>query len=400
LYPTLNPSSYDIVLRDADQRINPEFHVPAELEKPFHFWLDIYTKYTTQQMVFFDRVNPDVVYEILDFRELSQKHPNRIIYELTMKHWITKKIKAYKAAFASLSKKHQKRHKMTEEEKNILSALERSKHQHLKVAALAKTFHSQLGQRDNMVKGLLAAESYFPMMEQLFMSEGIPPELTRLSMVESSFDLSAYSRVGAVGIWQFMPGPGHKLLTIDDQAGIDERVSPLKSTVAAGRLLHFNYKLFHNWALAITSYNHGLRGLSKFRKKSSRNDMRSLAYLFDPASKKSPLGFASKNYYLEFLAVLHAEAYHHLFYGEPPSRELKPLVYKRLETSETAYAVAMEHGIPIQEMRVANPDIRSFTRRLPKGFLIAVPGVTEDLAELTQSNPLATKPRRSRTHKV
>jgi predicted transcriptional regulator len=255
LYPTLNPSSYDIVLRDADQRINPEFHVPAELEKPFHFWRDIYTKYTTQQMVFFDRVNPDVVYEILDFRELSQKHPNRIIYELTMKHWITKKIKAYKAAFASLSKKHQKRHKMTEEEKNILSALERSKHQHLKVAALAKTFHSQLGQRDNMVKGLLAAESYFPMMEQLFMSEGIPPELTRLSMVESSFDLSAYSRVGAVGIWQFMPGPGHKLLTIDDQAGIDERVSPLKSTVAAGRLLHFNYKLFHNWALAITSYN-------------------------------------------------------------------------------------------------------------------------------------------------
>ena len=49
-------------------------------------------------------------------------------------------------------------------------------------------------------------------MERIFRDEGLPVELTRLPLIESCFDVEAYSKVGAAGIWQFMPATGPHLL--------------------------------------------------------------------------------------------------------------------------------------------------------------------------------------------
>lgn len=103
---------------------------------------------------------------------------------------------------------------------------------------------------------------------------------------------------------------------------------------------------------------------------------------FDPCNKKSKLGWASRNYYSEFLAVLHAEAYRNLFYGEMPMPLQKPVAFRRIETPETALSFAMANGISLQEFRFYNPDVRNLHRRLPKGFLLAVPGETDDLGSL------------------
>ncbi|MFL5812666.1 MAG: lytic transglycosylase domain-containing protein [Bdellovibrionia bacterium] len=395
----VSASSIEVALRDADGKIGSEFHIPASMRASVEFWLRVYTQYTTQQQVIFDARHPEIVYEVLDFKDIADTSRNAVVYEIRREHKLKSTLRAYAAAFDHLksqtksrksSKKASKAHKPSREEERILAAIKALKHKHT-FGELRSNLRSQSGQRDNVMKGLLAAEAFLPRMEQIFTSVGVPPELTRLALVESSFDLRAYSRVGAVGVWQFMPNTGRRMLTIDHQRGIDERLSPIKSSVAAARLLRENYQQFKSWPLAVTSYNHGLRGLTKFRRSKGARDFREIAHLFDPCSSKSPLGWAGRNYYAEFLAMLHAEAYHGLFYGDVPSVQTRPLAYQRVEKNKTAMTIAMENGISIQRFRQSNPDIRNIHGKIPVGFWIALPGDADDFAGLTR--PKSSKKR-------
>ena len=71
-------------------------------------------------------------------------------------------------------------------------------------------------------------------MEKTFREEGIPPIITRLAFVESMFNLKARSRVGASGIWQFMPQTAKKYMRINRL--VDERNSPFKATKGAAKV--------------------------------------------------------------------------------------------------------------------------------------------------------------------
>jgi membrane-bound lytic murein transglycosylase D len=73
----------------------------------------------------------------------------------------------------------------------------------------------QTGQRDNVINGITIADRYFPWMEQIFRETGVPWELTRLGLVESSFNHRATSRVGAKGVYQFMEVTARKILPFD-----------------------------------------------------------------------------------------------------------------------------------------------------------------------------------------
>jgi membrane-bound lytic murein transglycosylase D len=234
------------------------------------------------------------------------------------------------------------------------------------------------------MKGLVAAEAYFPKMETIFTKMGVPPELTRLTLVESSFNLRAYSRVGAAGVWQFMPRTGKEFLTINPGARVDERLSPLKSTVAAAKLLKRHYQMLgDNWVLATISYNHGFRGLREFRKKRhiSQNEVNRI---FAPCSSKGKLGWASRNYYAEFLAVILAEAYHDVFYGQPPAPTINPIVFEQVRPGQTAMSVLAEKSITMEQFRFLNPDVKDLRKPLPKGFWIALPGEKDNLIGLTE----------------
>lgn len=380
LEPEISKSALAVAMKDADNLISPVFAVPKDLEASVHFWLRMYTEFTTQQVVLFDSRHPEIVYDVLDFRPLAKTVRGPIAYEVTTKKRVRAAMAAYRKAFASLSKRR-KLAELTYEEKQILAATAGHPHKH-SFKQLARNLRSQTGQRDNIVKGLLAAEAYLPKMEELFRRVGTPPELTRLALVESSFNLHATSRVGAAGIWQFMETPGKQFLLIDKSAKIDERLSPLKSTVAAGRLLNENFKRFRSWPLAVTSYNHGLKGLRPYHKGKGGEDFSKIAHLFDSCNRRGPLGWAGKNYYSEFLAVLRAEAYRKTFYGEPPASGVRSVVFTAAPTGKTPLRFAMESGIGIQEFRFLNPDIRDIRRPLPIGFLVAVPGPTDDLASL------------------
>jgi membrane-bound lytic murein transglycosylase D len=377
--PSIPDSATDLVLRDADGRINKEFHVPQSMKENVAFWLKIYTEYTTQHLVIFDSKHPALVYEALDFRELSRTSRNLMAFEIVRKQRIHKKVAAYHWAFKHLAKNPNPLHP-TVEEANILKVLPLLPHKHT-FAELNRTMHFQSGQRDNIIKGLLAAEAFFPKMEDLFQELGVPTQLTRLSLVESSFDLSAHSRADAMGVWQFLRPSGKEYLTIDDQHQIDERLSPLKATVAAGKLLKRNFSILHDWSLAVTAYNHGPGGLPHMH---GPADRAKVAQLFSTCEKHSRLGFASKNYYAEFLAVLHAEAYRKLYYGDAPF-VAKYLTFTRFEQTtdaQTAIQLAEQHHLALADFHLMNPDIRNVHRNIPAGFWIALPSADDDFAGL------------------
>lgn len=117
--------------------------------------------------------------------------------------------------------------------------------------------------RTYLVKGREGTEQmlgrrfiYFPLFEDVLFQNDLPEELKALSIVESALHNRAVSRVGAMGLWQFMAPTGRSLgLQVD--AEIDERRDTRRSTEAAATYLKRLYKEFSDWELAIAAYNSG-----------------------------------------------------------------------------------------------------------------------------------------------
>src|SRR5690606_13621005 len=157
-------------------------------------------------------------------------------------------------------------------------------------------------------------------MARIFREYQMPVELTRLPLVESSFNFKARSKAGASGIWQFMPATGRAFLRID--ASVDERNEPIRATEAAARMLRKNYNMLGNWPLAVMAYNHGAYGLRRLVNKFKTNN---LVELLDV--RRGRFGFASASFYASFLAALEAEKRADHFFGKV--FRAQPLEYRR-----------------------------------------------------------------------
>ncbi len=103
---------------------------------------------------------------------------------------------------------------------------------------------------------LALSQYYFPIIEEELAAAGLPLELRYLPIIESNLSIRATSRMGAVGLWQFMPATG-KNLGLEINSLVDERCDVLKSTRAACKFLAYLYKVYGDWTLAIAAYNCG-----------------------------------------------------------------------------------------------------------------------------------------------
>lgn len=338
------------------------FHVPSSLQANVNFWKRIYSEFTTSQVVVHDKDNLNVIYDVVDIGGggYGNKMRRGKVNEVRRK---------YRAILTNIHNKLNKGGLLIGEEIEVYRKFDGIDNSNKFIIA-AGNLRSQLGQKDRFIAGLKRSGRYIEKMKEIFRSYNLPEELTALPHVESSFNYEAYSSVGAAGVWQFMRSTGRLFMTINYV--VDERRDPILSTVAAAKLLKRNYEELGSWPLAIIAYNHGLSGMKRAKERMGE-DVTDVINGY----RSRMFGFASKNFFCEFLAALDVSKNYKKYFGDIEFE--KPVEYDvvKVESYLDIAGISKHMGLNKDEIKYLNPALRPpvfVSRRfIPKGFELKIP---------------------------
>jgi len=215
-------------------------------------------------------------------------------------------------------------------------------------------------------------ETYFPLFEETLAQYDLPDDIKFLAIIESGLNPKAKSRVGAMGLWQFMPATG-KMYNLHVNYDIDDRMDPELSTEAAIKYLKSLYRMFGNWEVALAAYNCGPGNVRKAISRSGGKRTFWEIYNYLPKETRS--------YVPQFQAMMYVFRYaeEHNFILEEPSY---PLVYDKIKFNQALdlEQLASVSGICIEDLEDLNPSIKN--RLLPSShqhYAIRIPKAKSDL---------------------
>ncbi len=119
---------------------------------------------------------------------------------------------------------------------------------------------------------------YKDQLKKVLRRKGVPEDLVWLAMIESGFEPTARSPVGALGIWQFMPDTG-RAYGLPQDRWADQRLNVTQATEAAADFLGDLHRRFGSWDLAIAAYNMGYGGILSVVRRYNTNDFWTLSRL-------------------------------------------------------------------------------------------------------------------------
>ena len=254
---------------------------------------------------------------------------------------------------------------------------------------------------------------YFPIFEYYLEKHGLPEELKYLSIIESGLNPTIRSRVGAAGLWQFMPATG-RLFKLYQDYYIDERLDPYKSTEAACIYLKTLHNRFKDWELVLASYN---AGPGKVRRAIRRSGYKKKFWeIYDHLPRET------RSYLPQFVAmtyVLNHQEEHNL----KVDQVFYPIKSDTIEVSQYVdlNTFAQQIDVCMEDIKTLNPALRRgavppHARKYPLRVPIdkmplllanrkqildssAVKG-KEELAKLASTQPGSTYGRQKVRHKV
>ena len=243
---------------------------------------------------------------------------------------------------------------------------------HLPYNYIVRNFIDQYlnGRWSPLSRVLALSKYYFPIIEEELMAAGLPLELRYLPIIESNLSIRATSRMGAVGLWQFMPATG-KNLGLEINSLVDERCDVLKSTKAACRFLAYLYKVYGDWTLAIAAYNCGPGNVSRAIARAG-SECRTYWDIYDYLPRET------RGYVPKFIAAAYAYNYH-------KEHNVKAMATPECVSSDTVMVHRVMHlgqvastlNIPLETLRELNPQYKidivpattkSYSLRLPTRY--------------------------------
>ncbi len=330
------------------------------------FWRNVYGYWSQQQVALHDMDYPGIVYEVIDLPgPISDSYTNE------QRRLVDEHRKDLQIRLQSLETRYQNKAALSDAERELLYRIYTGADESAVVGA-ADRIRSQRGLRERFSRGIEISGRYEDTFREIFKQAGLPEDLAYLPHVESSFQANAKSSAGAVGIWQFTRSAGRLFLKVNP--AIDERLDPVASARGAARYLRRSYDLLNDWAFAVTSYNHGVEGMMR-AKRQVGDDFSRVVQGYQSRS----FGFASKNFYTEFLAARDVATRHGDFFPEglriEPPLESETVV---LDRKTSAVQLAQIYGVSLKELAANNP---AWSRRAARGDIPLPPGIAIWLPE-------------------
>lgn len=280
-----------------------EFHTDPHVRKQVRFWEAVFQRYDATSVIIHDVDEPLAMIDVINFNRYVQNDGSITNIANSDQNEIVKKyILRYDLAVDRFKKYADKAVRYGAIEQRIFEVYQRDPQSLIRLYRGDVKFRAQAGMADTFIRAAQRAQEYLPYMEDTFKRMGVPTQLTRLPFVESMFNLSARSKVGASGIWQFMPDTAREYMSVNTV--VDERNNPYKATIAAAQLLQTNFRELGSWPLAVTAYNHGRGGMQRATRETGTTQLGTIINNY-----RSPtFGFASKNFYSEFIAAVNTYA--------------------------------------------------------------------------------------------
>jgi membrane-bound lytic murein transglycosylase D len=322
-------SDLDYLLDDPFNRLEPEFKIPPELRERVSFWLQVFGRIPSRTKIVHDKRKPEVIYGYLDFRDLFRETSS-----LATASYRTNR--SEQTALKSLANRMReaagltKTHLLSEDERAELRGLIEKAVGGLDEQSVSKAIRNlrtQTGQNDFFLDGLRRAQVLLPQIELIFKQRGLPIGLTRIPFVESSFNPKAYSKIGAIGLWQFVRETARQMIHQESEA---EWRNPIAQSKAAARMLKLYKSVLPDWGITITAYN---SGVGRMRRLTQKYDVESVAD-FDSIPIKEDFGFAGRNFFAEVLAVNLLEHYKDILFPEAVPAMEPFLVFKGVNLPE------------------------------------------------------------------
>lgn len=224
------------------------------------------------------------------------------------------------------------------------------------------------------------AEPYLYYIYQQTHARNMPVEIALLPMVESNYNPFLYSKQGATGLWQIMPGTASGF-HLDINWWYDGRRDIIASTTAALDYLDYLHTYFNDdWLLAIAAYNCGegtVQHAIKHNKQLNKpTDFWALS-----------LPYQTKQYVPKLLAIAYTLRHANQYNITLPNTPNQPYFQSLPMTGQIDFdLIAKLSGTDTQTIRMLNPGFRRFATAPSEHYDLLLPVEKADIFSTNLNN--------------